>query len=205
MGNMVEVVIDSLRVSLTNQQRVVVLHEKGSENYLPIWIGPYEAEAITIALQEVEVSRPLTHDLLRNTFGKLQAKLLRIEVSELKDDVFYAHILVESQGETVSIDSRPSDAIALAVRAHIPIFVDRDVMEKAGITPDRDAQDGKPVITEQSERRSEPATAKPDDRLSIFEDFLRKLDLDESKPDENKPDEDKPDETDKPDPGEPQP
>lgn len=195
MGNMVEVVIDSLRVSLTNQQRVVVLHEKGSENYLPIWIGPYEAEAITIALQEVEVSRPLTHDLLKNTFTRLQARLVRIEISELKDDVFYAHIIVESQGDTVLIDSRPSDAIALAVRAHIPIFVDRDVLEKAGITPDRETNEEKPAIDEQEEQKSSPQPAKSDNRLSVFEDFLSKLDLDENKPDEDE----------KSDPGEPQP
>lgn len=187
MGTMVEVVIDSLRVSLTNQQRVVVLHEKGSENYLPIWIGPYEAEAITIALQEVEVSRPLTHDLLKNTFAKLQARLLRIEVSELKDDVFYAHIIVESHGETVMIDSRPSDAIALAVRAHIPIFVDSEVLEKAGITPDRENAEQKPVISEQVESKEETPPAKSDNRLSVFEDFLSKLDLDENKPDEPEP------------------
>ena len=101
MGKLVEVVIDSLRVSLTNQQRVVVLHEKESENYLPIWIGPYEAEAITIALQEVEVSRPLTHDLLKNVFSQLHARVVRIEVAALKDDVFYARIIAEQNGETI--------------------------------------------------------------------------------------------------------
>ena len=137
MSVMVEVVIDSLRVSLTNQQRVVVLHQKDADNYLPIWIGPYEAESITIALQEVEVSRPLTHDLLRNVFQKLHAKIMRIEIYSLKEDVFFAHILVESQEEIITIDSRPSDAIALAVRAHVPIYVDMEVMERAGIKPDQ--------------------------------------------------------------------
>jgi uncharacterized protein len=195
MGVMVEVVIDSLRVSLTNQQRVVVLHQKDSENYLPIWIGPYEAESITIALQEVEVSRPLTHDLLRNVFQKLQARIMRIEIYNLKDDVFFAHILVDSQNEIITIDSRPSDAIALAVRAHVPIYVDVDVMERAGIKPDQD-------VTEESDSESqegelaEAETDKTDSvsqkRLSIFEDFLNGLDIDHpgdepTEPPENKP------------------
>jgi bifunctional DNase/RNase len=183
MGKLVEVVIDSLRVSLTNQQRVVVLHEKETENYLPIWIGPYEAEAITIALQEVEVSRPLTHDLLKNVFSRLHGRLQRIEVAELKDDVFYAHIITEQDGETIAIDARPSDAIALAVRAHIPIYVDTEVMAKAGVHPD--------VEIDEQQSPESPVEDMPageggsEGRLSIFEDFLNKLDLDETNPDED--------------------
>ncbi len=191
MSTMVEVVIDSLRVSLTNQQRVVVLHEKETDNYLPIWIGPYEAEAITIALQEVEVSRPLTHDLLKNTFSKLNARLIRIEVSSLKDDVFFAQIVVESQGETIAIDSRPSDAIALAVRAHIPIFVDTDIMNKAGISPDKEIhEESEPRDQDKSKTEKDiPIDAGSEGRLSLFEDFLNNLELDDPKPDEEDPDE----------------
>jgi bifunctional DNase/RNase len=191
MGTMLEVVIDSLRVSLTNQQRVVVLHEKNSENYLPIWIGPYEAEAITIALQEVEVSRPLTHDLLKNSFTKLHAHLLRIEISALKDDVFYAHILAETQGEMVLIDSRPSDAIALAVRAHIPIFVDSEVMSKAGITPDKEISAEHEAAEDSTPEEKPAAGAGGENRLSVFEDFLKGLDIDDTKPEDEDPD-DKP-------------
>jgi uncharacterized protein len=187
MSTMVEVVIDSLRVSLTNQQRVVVLHEKSTENYLPIWIGPYEAEAITIALQEVEVSRPLTHDLLKNSFSKLHARLLRIEVSSLKDDVFYATIVAELQGEPVEIDSRPSDAIALAVRAHIPIFVDSEVMAKAGITPDKEIRDEKTQPEPPSLKEETGADKGSEGRLSVYEDFLKKLDVDDLKSDDDEP------------------
>lgn len=182
MGTMIEVAIDSLRVSLTNQQRVVVLHQKGSDFYLPIWIGPYEAEAITIALQEVEVSRPLTHDLLKNTFQKLHAKLLRIEIISLKDDVFYAHILVEVQGDTISIDSRPSDAIALAVRAHIPIYVDSEVMDRAGISPDKEL-DQEPEVKDTLENKQLKDDSTSEKRLSIFEDFLKNIDLDDDSSD----------------------
>ncbi len=184
MGMLVEVVIDSLRVSLTNQQRVVVLHEKNSDNYLPIWIGPYEAEAITIALQEVEVSRPLTHDLLKNVFIRLNGKLQHIEVAALRDDVFYAHIVSEQDGEIIKIDARPSDAIALAVRAHIPIYVESEVMEKAGVHPDRDAGEGDGADQPgESGSDGTPSTG-AEGRLSIFEDFIKKLDLEDPPSDE---------------------
>jgi len=179
MGKLVEVVIDSLRVSLTNQQRVVVLHEKESDNYLPIWIGPYEAEAITIALQDVEVSRPLTHDLLKSVFLRLKGKLVRIEVAALKDDVFYAKIVVDQQAEIIEIDARPSDAIALAVRAHVPIFVDSEVMEKAGIHPETELRDKDEAAPE----KTTPTEPGGEQRLSVFEDFLKKFDLDDQEPD----------------------
>ncbi|TLN00596.1 bifunctional nuclease family protein, partial [bacterium] len=138
MPRMVEVVIDSVRVSLTNQQRIVVLRELNTERYLPIWIGPYEAEAITIALQEIEVARPQTHDLMRNILKNLDAQLVRVEVLALRDDVFYGNLVVETNGMTVNIDSRPSDALALAVRTHVPILIALDVMDSAGVIPEQD-------------------------------------------------------------------
>ncbi len=190
MGKMVEVVIDSLRVSLTNSQRVLILHAKREDRYLPIWIGPYEAEAITIILQEVEVSRPLTHDLLKNVFGELHAKLVQIQIFSLQDDVFYGKIVAEVGEEIVEIDSRPSDAIALAIRAHIPIMVDLDVLNQAGIKPEptlmqQDAGD------KQDDSEKAPLDKSSEKRLSIFEDFLNQLD-DEEKPgpDDKKPSDD---------------
>jgi hypothetical protein len=178
MSKMVEVVIDSLRVSLTNSQRVLVLHAKKEDRYLPIWIGPYEAEAITIILQEIEVSRPLTHDLLKNVFKALHAKLIQVQIFSLQDDVFYGKIVTEVGDEIIEIDSRPSDAIALAIRAHIPILVDSEILDQAGIKPE-------PEVTEQNTAETpEQADKKPLDqtgekRLSIFEDFISKLDLNE--------------------------
>jgi uncharacterized protein len=111
MSRMVEVVIDSVRVSLTNQQRIVVLRESNVERYLPIWIGPYEAEAITIALQEIEVARPQTHDLLKNLMQSINARLLRVEVIALREDVFFGNLVIElNDGQVLNIDCRPSDA-----------------------------------------------------------------------------------------------
>lgn len=191
MPDMIEVVIDSVRVSLTNQQRIVILKDKQSEKYLVIWIGPYEAEAITIALQEIEVSRPQTHDLIKGILAALNARLVRVEVSSLSEDVFFGNLVIETDGKQVNIDSRPSDALALAVRYHVPILVSSDVMENAGISPEKDIQNTAPepggeIIEE---------TAESKNRLSVFEDFLEKLDIDDlpdSKKNKDQPDEDQP-------------
>ena len=138
MSEMVEVVIDSIRVHLMAPQRVIVLKQVGAERFLTIWVGPYEAEAITIALQEVEVARPLTHDLIKNIFSSFNARITRIEVIRLKDEIFYGNIVAEVDGREIHIDSRPSDAIAIAVRAHVPILVHQSVMEVAAMSPEQD-------------------------------------------------------------------
>jgi bifunctional DNase/RNase len=196
MSKMVEVVIDSVRVSLTNQQRIVVLREANTERYLPIWIGPYEAEAITIALQEIEVARPQTHDLMKNILSTLNARLVRIEVVSLKEDVFYGNLIVEVDGRTVYIDSRPSDALALAARAHVPILVSKEVMDSAGVMPEEDLQNQRPTAPAAPARPAageEPDIETSSERLSVFEDFLQNLNLGniEDKEDDE-PDEDDP-------------
>ena len=167
---MVEVVIDSIRVSLMSQQRIVILKEVGSERFLPIWIGPYEAEAITLSLQEVEVVRPLTHDLLRNVLEELGAQVLRINITELRDDVFYARIILRVNGREMSIDSRPSDALALAVRVHVPVFVAEEVMDEAATVPEQDLE---------TEAETEQESEETDERLEVFKDFVESLDLDD--------------------------
>jgi hypothetical protein len=177
MLDMVEVVIDSIRVSLMSQQRIVILRQSGVERYLAIWIGIYEAEAITLALQEVEVSRPLTWDLLRNVFNSLNARVLRVEVVALKEETFFGNIVAEVDGRILNIDSRPSDALALAVRAHVPIFVARTVMDAAGITPETDLHEEHPAPPEEKSPPPPAAGEEDSSRLSIFEDFLGKLDL----------------------------
>jgi bifunctional DNase/RNase len=184
-----------VRVHLMTPQRVVVLKQIDADRYLTIWVGPYEAEAITVALQEVEMVRPLTHDLLKNVFGAFNARIKRVEIVKLQEDIYYGSIIAEVDSREVNIDSRPSDAIALAVRAHVPILIHPSVMEAAGITPEQDLPEG-----------STPPPAKPapaplpeegSDRLSVFEDFVGKLDLDKLD-DQQKPEDDKPDKKDKP-------
>jgi len=184
MARMIEMVIDSVRVSLTNQQRIVVLRESNAERFLPIWIGPYEAESITIALQEVEVARPQTHDLLKNVLQAVNAKLLRVEVISLRDDVFYGNLVIDIDGHTVEVDSRPSDALALAVRAHVPIMVLIDVLESAGITPEKEGKEPNKSTSAPSAKimGETPAEDSGEERLSVFEDFLDKLNLDDLNP-----------------------
>lgn len=163
---MVEVTIDSIRVSLMSQHRIVILKDVDSDRFLPIWIGPYEAEAITVSLQQMEVSRPLTHDLLRNVLNTLGAEILRINITELKDDVFFARIIMQVDGRELEIDSRPSDALALSVRAHVPVYVSEEVMQEAASVPE-------------DELDSEELLEQSDERLEIFKDFVETLDLDD--------------------------
>jgi uncharacterized protein len=175
MPDMVEVVIDSVRVSLMSPQRVVVLRQTDVERYLAIWVGPYEAEHITVALQEVEMSRPLTHDLLKNVFSTFNAKILRVEIIALKEDIFFGNIVATADEKIVDIDARPSDAIALAVRAHVPMLVSQDVMDAAGIVPERDMQADAPVAPADDVKPQAPPPADSEEGLEVFEDFLKKL------------------------------
>lgn len=174
---MIEVVIDSVRVNLMSPQRLVVLRETKGERYLPIWVGPYEAEAITVALQEMEMARPLTHDLIRNIFNTFHARITRIEIVSLREDVFYGNIVLEQNGQEINIDSRPSDAIALAVRARVPIYVDPTVMSAASIVPEKDVSEAAPT-PKSKERSAQPPIEESSERLDVFKNFIDKLDLD---------------------------
>lgn len=176
MSDMVEVVIDSIRVSLISQQRIVILREVDADRYLPIWIGIYEAEAIALALQDVEVARPLTWDLLKNIFSLLDARIIRVEVTSLHDDTYYGNIVAEVDGRKIEIDSRPSDAIALAVRAHVPILVSRPILESVGVIPEEDMQE---IEQEPGQKPEIPPSEINDENLSVFKDFLENLDIDD--------------------------
>lgn len=176
---MIETVVESIRVSLVTQHRVVILKEVDGERHLPIWIGSYEAEAIAMELQGVTASRPLPYDLMRSLIDRLGGAVDRVTVTELTDDVFYARIILRQDGREVEIDSRPSDAIALAVRAQVSILVDESVMDKAGVmlSSDDDAEgDHSDSLTPPDLERTEPVD---EERLSVFRDFINTLDLDD--------------------------
>lgn len=175
---MIEVIIDSVRVNLMSPSRLVVLREIKGERYLPIWVGPYEAEAIQVALQEVEMSRPLTHDLIRTILTQFNARILRIEIVKLREDIFYASIVCEQGGRELTIDSRPSDAIALAVRAHVPILVHPDVMKEASILPEQDLPEQTPETRSGEDDDAPPLADESSSKLDVFKDFIDKLDLD---------------------------
>jgi len=163
---MVEVTIDSIRVSLMSQSRIVILKDVDSERYLPIWIGACEADAITVTLQDVEVSRPLTHDLLKNIIAEMGGEVDHILISDLRNDVFYARIVMDASGKQMEIDSRPSDALALAVRLHVPVYIEETVMQKAAVLPEEEVETEAPAGAEE-------------ERLDAFRDFLDTLDLDD--------------------------
>ncbi|MBI2909845.1 MAG: bifunctional nuclease family protein [Chloroflexi bacterium] len=164
---MVEMTVDSIRVSLVNYQRVVILKERYSDRYLPIWIGPAEADAIALKLQEVSVPRPLTHDLLRSVITALGATVDSIVVSDLNNDTFYAKIVLHTDGNRLEIDSRPSDAIALAVRVKVPIYAEEPVLEKAGIVLDKETGKPLPAGTLSEEELG---------KLSIFKEAIDNID-----------------------------
>lgn len=196
MPDMVEVVIDSIRVGLMSQQRVVILREVETERYLAIWIDPYMAEQITFALQEVEVARPMSHDLMKSLLQSLNARVLRVEVIELKGEVFYGNIVIEVNGHNVNVDSRPSDALALAVRANVPIMVSHEVMDEAGIIPEDDISEQQELADSESgtsgslssTRSGDKIKENDEERLSVFEDFLDNISDEDKDEEEDKDD-----------------
>ena len=157
---MIEVTIESIRASLMSEHRLVILKDIHSERLLPIWIGRCEAESIAIRLQNIETPRPLTHDLLNHAITDLGGKIISITVHDLRNSTFYAHIAVNLGKRLVKIDSRPSDAIALAVRADATILVAEHVMAEASIVPEPDVTEGA-----------------DDKELSAFREFINTLDL----------------------------
>jgi hypothetical protein len=167
---MIKVNIDSIRVSLMSQHRVAILKDDVSNRYLPIWIGPCEADSITVELQDMEMARPLTHDILARIIADLGGEISHVTIKELRNDVFYAYIMINQQGKQLEIDSRPSDALALAVRAQVPIYVEEQVMEKASITPEDN------IVDQYNDLTNEPEN---DGNLSAFSDFVDTLDLDD--------------------------
>ncbi|MFN8593009.1 MAG: bifunctional nuclease family protein [Thermomicrobiales bacterium] len=176
---MIETVVESIRVSLVTQHRVVILKEVDGERHLPIWIGSYEAEAIAMELQGVTASRPLPYDLMRTIIDDLGGNVDRIVVTDLSDDVFYARIVLRQEGREVEVDSRPSDAIALAVRARVPILVDDSVMDKAGVVLSSEEEEESDAEATVAHPELERAEGVDEERLSVFRDFINTLDLDD--------------------------
>jgi uncharacterized protein len=167
---MVEMTVESVRINLATQQRVVILKATKQERYLFIWIAHAEAYAIAVELQGTTSPRPLTHDLLKNIIGELGANIVSIVISDLIDEIFYARIILDVDGRHVEIDSRPSDAIALAVRAKTPIFVEESVLERAGVTLEQSEE-------QQPTRRPEPRRESEKDNLDAYRDFINSLDV----------------------------
>jgi len=168
---MIEMTVESVRINLQTTQRVVILKATRQERYLLIWIAQAEAYAIAIELQGTSSPRPLTHDLLKNVINDLGAKIVSIVISDLIDDIFYARIILDVAGRHVEVDSRPSDAIALAVRAKSPIYVEESVLERAGVALENSEEAIAPAAETPSERDTE------NDNLDAYRDFINTLDV----------------------------
>jgi bifunctional DNase/RNase len=151
-----EMVVESVRVHMLSSQHVVILRDIGHDRYLPIWIGPWEANAIAMRLQGVTPERPMTHDLFSQALSELGVSLKRIIVSDLAEDTFRARLLLQVDSRELELDARPSDAIALAVRSGVPIFATDSVLDRAGVVPE----------------------GAEEEKLSVFRDFINSLDVD---------------------------
>jgi hypothetical protein len=154
--SLAEVVVESVRVHMLSSQHVVLLKQTDRERYLPIWIGPWEANAIATRLQGVTPERPLTHDLFAAALEELGVKLRRVIVSSLSEETFHATLELELGGKTYTVDARPSDALALAVRTGVRIYASIEVMDRAGVEPE----------------------SQVDEKLEVFREFVNSLDLD---------------------------
>ncbi len=166
---MVEMTVESVQINLATQQRVVILKATKQERYLFIWIAHAEAYAIAVELQGTTSPRPLTHDLLKNVITDLGAKIVSVVISDLIEDIFYARIVLDVAGRHVEVNSRPSDAIALAVRAKTPIYVDDGVLERAGVA--LETNDEQSIPKAESRKDIEP------DNLDAYRDFINSLDV----------------------------
>ena len=154
---MIEVKVVNVAIDANSKMPVIVLKEKTGEKTLPIWIGLFEAQAIALALENVKPPRPLTHDLAKSLIEKLKGKVDKVVISDLRNNTFYAEILIKRDGESIKVDSRPSDAIALALRLNVPIFIDETVLDKVSVG-------GKPIGEDELEDfRKRLKDLKPED------------------------------------------
>jgi len=174
---MVELVIDSIWVNVLSFQRVVILRVKESDRYLPIWIGASEADSIALKLQDVDVPRPMTHDLMIEAICAIGAEISHVVISDLNDDTFYAKILIRHQNVSREIDARPSDALALAVRMEIPIYAEKSVIEQAAVEMELDSDT--PLVAERPGTQNNAVGEDELKKLSAYTEFVDTLNLED--------------------------
>ena len=191
---MIRVTVESVRVSLLTQNRVVVLREAESRRYLPIWIGQSEADAISFVLQDLKPKRPMTHDLLRATIHSMGGEITQVVINDIQDTTFFARIHIQTAHEHLELDARSSDAIALALRADAPIFVAAHVLDQASVPFDNEGSADSAIQKAEDESDLPEANEHPnvtdaptdapaaDDSLSPFRNFINSLDKDDDKP-----------------------
>ncbi|MEX2011116.1 MAG: bifunctional nuclease family protein [Chloroflexota bacterium] len=175
---LVEMVVESVRVHMLSSRHVVILKETDRERYLPIWIGPWEASAIAMKLQGLTPERPLTHDLFAMTLEELGIRIDRVVISTLAEETYHARLFLEQGGKTVEVDSRPSDALALAVRSGVRIFAAEAVLDQAGLGADSGIEEGEEGEEGAGAALESTGEKIVDPRLDVFRDFVNSLDVD---------------------------
>ncbi len=188
MARLVEMQIESVRVHMLSNRHVVILKDAEGDRYLPIWIGAWEASAIAMRLQGLSAERPLTHDLFAAALQRLGVRVERVVISELSEETYHARIHLERDGVEVEVDARPSDALALAVRAEVQIFAAEEVLAQAGLAADPDAEADEDDDAEDDAGDDRPQRRRPplesvgdapaDPRLDMFRDFVNSLEVD---------------------------
>lgn len=156
---MIELSVESVRINMATQQRVVILKALDQERYIFIWIAHAEAYAIAVHLQKTISPRPLTHDLMKHLIESMGTRVLRVTISDLVDEIFYSQIVLDVGGKEVEVDTRPSDAIALAVRVNAPIFVAEQVMEQCGVDMTNATSEDTEASEEAEQNRADVDTA----------------------------------------------
>ena len=196
MSRLVEMVVESVRVHMLSNRHVVILKDIEGDRYLPIWIGAWEASAIAMKLQGLDAERPITHDLFAATLEALGARIDRIVIGDLAEETYHAQLILEVDGRAIELDARPSDCVALAVRTKTRILVAEEVLDRAALTADPDADDAAETSGASGRKRrltgvdreyrpdesSESlGEAVVDERLGMFRDFINSLDKDPGK------------------------
>ena len=196
MSRLIEMVVESVRVHMLSNRHVVILKDIEGDRYLPIWIGAWEASAIAMKLQGLDAERPITHDLFAATLEALGARIDRIVIGDLAEETYHAQLILEVDGRTIELDARPSDCVALAVRTQTRILVAEEVLDRAALAVDPDADDDaapsgasgrkrRPTGLDREYRPDESAEslgeAVVDERLGMFRDFINSLDKDPGK------------------------
>lgn len=196
MSRLVEMVVESVRVHMLSNRHVVILKDVEGDRYLPIWIGAWEASAIAMKLQGVDAERPITHDLFAATLEALGARIDRIVIGDLAEETYHAQLILEVDGRTIELDARPSDCVALAVRTQTRILVAEEVLDRAALAADPDAEDatepsgpgGRERRRTGGDRELRPDESTEslgegivDERLGMFRDFINSLDKDQGK------------------------
>ncbi|MEO8468627.1 MAG: bifunctional nuclease family protein [Chloroflexota bacterium] len=195
MSRLVEMVVESVRVHMLSNRHVVILKDIEGDRYLPIWIGAWEASAIAMKLQGLDAERPITHDLFAATLEALGAKIDRIVIGDLAEETYHAQLILEVDGRMIELDARPSDCVALAVRAKTRILVAEEVLDRAALAADPDAEETEVSSGSGQQRRRTGVDRdfRPDDsteslgeaivdeRLGMFRDFINSIDKDPGK------------------------